>query len=43
MDSSDKKELAWLAKLIADFRKAAPAYNPLVVGANAKQSKGNFS
>jgi len=36
MDLSDKTELTWLADLIADSRKAAPTYEPLVVGALAR-------
>lgn len=36
MDLSNKKELTWLAELIADFRRAAPAYEPFVVGAMAR-------
>jgi len=36
MDLSDKEELMWLAVLMADIRKALPTYEPLVVGAVAR-------
>lgn len=36
MDLSEKTELIWLANLIADLREAASAYEPLVVGAMAR-------
>ena len=36
MDLSDKTELTWLADLTADLREAAPAYEPLVAGAMAR-------
>lgn len=36
MDLPEKTELTWLADLIADLREAAPAYEPLVVGAMAR-------
>jgi len=36
MDLSDKEELTGLANLIADSRKLAPDYEPLVVGAMAR-------
>lgn len=36
MDLSEKTELTRLADLTADLREAAPAYEPLVVGAMAR-------
>lgn len=36
MDLSDRKDLVWLAVLASDLRKSAPAYEPLVVGATAR-------
>ncbi|MDH3464325.1 MAG: hypothetical protein OES26_00180 [Gammaproteobacteria bacterium] len=33
---SNKKELTWLGELITDFRRAAPAHEPFVVGAMAR-------
>lgn len=36
MDLSEKTELTWLADLIADLREAARDYEPLVVGAMAR-------
>ncbi len=36
MDLSDKRDLLWLSELVRDLRQAAPAHEPLMVGAMAR-------
>ena len=36
MDLSDKNDLLWLSELVRDLRQAAPAHEPLMVGAMAR-------